>query len=292
MVSCQLKDIQHKTKFLENKNKIDDSLSKEKIKKSKVSIINNNKTLKYIIGNPYFISGVQYVPEENYTYNKVGFASFYDKNLHNKKTINNDYNKVTELLGRHKTLPIPSVVKVTNLENGLSLIIKIIDRHNDNSSLIQLSRKSAQLLKFYKNKIAKVRVQILSDPSKQLKVVTESMSNPEFNETMTNAPTQIVNISEIDTDLENVKKTYQEAPIELEYNEVANKNMYLKIYDFKSYEKAKQIFNELGLDYKFTTQNDQDSFTLIIGPLENKNANKLVLSFISKGYKNTEFFLE
>ena len=67
----------------------------------------------------------------------------------------NDINKVTELLGRHKTLPLPSIVKITNLENGLSLTIKIVDRHNDNASIIQVSRKVAQLLRFYKNKITK-----------------------------------------------------------------------------------------------------------------------------------------
>ena len=79
-------------------------------------------------------------------------ANFYGKELHNKKTINNDLNKVTELLGRHKTLPLPSIVKITNLDNGLYLTIKINDRHNDNSSLIQVSRKTAQLLRFYKIK--------------------------------------------------------------------------------------------------------------------------------------------
>ena len=92
--------------------------------------------------------------------------------MHKVKTINNDVNKVTELLGRHKTLPLPSIVKITNLENGFSLIIKINDRHEDNASIIQVSRKVAQLLRFYKNKNARVRVEILKDPSKQMKVVT------------------------------------------------------------------------------------------------------------------------
>ena len=64
-----------------------------------------------------------------------------EKNSHKVKTANNDLNKVTELLGRHKTLPLPSIVKITNLENGFSLIIRINDRHNDNSSIIQVSRK-------------------------------------------------------------------------------------------------------------------------------------------------------
>ena len=138
----------------------------------------------YFVGNPYFIQGVKYIPEENYYYKETGLASYYGKDLHNKVTVNNDKNKVTELLGRHKTLPIPSVVKVTNLENGLSLTIKIIDRFEDNSSIIQVSRKSAQLLRFYKNKIARVKVEILLDTSKQWKNVLLSMNEPDFDKTI------------------------------------------------------------------------------------------------------------
>ena len=169
-------------------NKIEKTklIIENKTKKEKK--INNNSPSKdkifYLIGDPYYIEGVKYIPKENYSYNEVGLATFYDKEFHNKKTANNDLNKVTELLGRHKTLPLPSIVRITNLENGLSLTIKIIDRHDDNGSIIQVSRKVAQLLRFYKNKITKVRVEILSDPSKQLKIVTQSMNSPEFNLTI------------------------------------------------------------------------------------------------------------
>ena len=141
--------IQEKTK--KNIEKSDDS-KKEEFSKNNIF---------YLIGDPYYIEGVKYTPKENYAYEEVGLATYYDKDLHNQKTLNNDLNKVTELLGRHKTLPLPSIVKITNLENGLSLTIKIIDRHDDNASIIQVSRKVAQLLRFYKNKIAKVKVDIL-----------------------------------------------------------------------------------------------------------------------------------
>ena len=57
----------------------------------------------YFIGEPYFIEGVNIHPKEDYNYNETGLASFYGANLHRKKTINNEYNKVTELLARHKT---------------------------------------------------------------------------------------------------------------------------------------------------------------------------------------------
>ncbi len=274
-------------------NEIFDEKKDKILQKRITQDLNKNNLIKYIVGDPYFIEGVEYIPAENYNYDKVGLATFYEKELHNTKTINNDFNKVTELLGRHKTLPLPSVVRVTNLDNGLSLIVKINDRHNDNSSLIQLSRKSAQLLKFYSNKITKVRVEILSDPSKQLKVVSESMSESSFNDTIKKAPSPDVSLNLINTDNNKIVSTkITESPIEIGFSSIANNNLILKIYGFKSYNEAKLIISKMETSYKFTVQNEGNSYSLLIGPLENVEANNLVLSFISKGYKNNEFILE
>ncbi len=102
----------------------------------------------YYIGEPYFIEGVKYIPEENYNYSEIGISTFYGKELHNIKTVNNDTNKVTELLGRHKTLPIPSMVKITNLDNGLSVNVKIIDRHNDTLQQLKFLEKQLSFLVF------------------------------------------------------------------------------------------------------------------------------------------------
>ena len=124
---------------------------------------------------------------------KLDWHHFMEKKLHNLKLLIMIINKVTELLGRHKTLPIPSMVKITNLENGLSINIKIIDRHNDNQQLIQVSRKVGQLLGFYKDKIATVKVDIISDASKQWKNVIV-LNEENFNDTISSAPTSIVSI--------------------------------------------------------------------------------------------------
>ena len=197
------------------------------------------------------------------------------------------------MLGRHKTLPVPSIVKVTNLDNGLSLTIKINDRHDDNSSLIQVSRKTAQLLRFYKDKIAKVRIEILSDPSKQMKIVTQSMNEINFNDTIDSAPTESVSISNIDsTNIESNKNEIIDEPIEIGFEELSHKDFLLKVYEFQSYNEAKSIFTEFNLKYKFVIQKEEEFYSLIVGPLNNDEANKLVLSFISKGYKKTEFILE
>ena len=284
--------------FTNTKNVIE-----EKTKKNVVELIqskNDNKQkdlskdkIFYLVGDTYYIEGVKYTPQEDYSYQQVGLATYYDKELHNKKTLNNDLNKVTELLGRHKTLPLPSIVKITNLENGLSLTVKIIDRHDNNASIIQVSRKVAQLLRFYKNKIAKVKVEILSDPSKQWKNVTMSINDVDFNSTVDSAPTETVSISNIDNDiLEESKQEVVELPIELGFEEVKNLELYLHINNFENYQEIQKLIKEIQLTEKYTSENNGTFYKLIIGPIQNETANKLVSTFISKGYKENEIIFE
>ena len=295
LLSCQLEN--NKTiakvekKIVNVEKKIIEVVSVNKLKEKKQ---NTNNAIFYLIGDPYFIEGVEYIPEENYSYVQSGLATFYDKELHNVKTANNDINKVTELLGRHKTLPLPSIVKITNLENGSSLIIKIIDRHDDNVSLIQVSRKVSQLLRFYKNKIARVKLEVLTDPSKQSKIVLESMNQADFNKTVDSAPTESVSISDLDevTVEKNISNSNIEQPIELMLEEVSNNDLFVKVYGFDSYKETKNIIDLLNIKFNITTQKEGDSYSVIIGPIENVDANKLVSSFISKGYKNTEIILK
>jgi rare lipoprotein A len=299
LAACQIDNIKSPIKNITTTNisKINEP-AKDEIKESKVQIINKQEisanVIKYVVEDSYFIDGVQHKPIENYEYKQIGLATYYGKELHNVKTVNNDFNKVTELLARHKTLPLPSIVKITNLENGLSIIVKINDRFKDNSSLIQVSRKSSQLLKFYKDEIARVRVEIVSDPSKQMKIVTQSMNEAGFNDTISSAPTELVSISNLDDEEENgIKKNkIVNEPISIGYEVISLKNLFLIISDFKSKEELNITMLELDNTYNFLFQKKADFFNAKIGPLSNKEANKLVLTFISKGYKNYEFILE
>ena len=252
-----------------------------------------NDIITYLIGDPYFIEGAKYTPQEDYFYNKTGLATFYGKELHKIKTVNNDLNKVTELLGRHKTLPLPSVVKVTNLENGLSVTVKIIDRHNDNTSIIQVSRKVAQLLRFYKNKITRVRVEILADPSKQWKRVALSMNELDFDETIEYAPTEEVSISNLE-DNTVIEETFSiaEKPIEIGSEPVQDTELFIKIFNFKSYQEIQNVLEDLNLTTNSTNERNESQYNLILGPIKNEEADKLVSSFIMKGYKKIEIILE
>lgn len=290
------------TKIENTKNIIEEkTLANINEKKEKQNnIIKNNKNdnkkhnqIFYLIGDPYFIQGVKYIPEENYSYTEVGLATFYDKELHNKITQNNDLNKVTELLGRHKTLPLPSIVKITNLENGLYITIKIVDRHEDNASIIQVSRKVAQLLRFYKNKIAKVKVEILPDPSKQWKNVINSINDSNFNATVESAPTEIVSISNIDEDnLSDISNEFIEQPIEIGSEEVEDVQLFLEVNNFKNYQEIENIIKDINLIENYRSINNGSLYKIIIGPIDNDNANKLVSTFITKGYKDNKLILE
>tara|TARA_Y100000590_G_C15560558_1_gene954584 strand:- start:167 stop:1084 length:918 start_codon:yes stop_codon:yes gene_type:complete len=254
----------------------------------------------YFIGDPYFIDDIQYIPEENYNYNKTGLASFYGSELHRKLTINKEFNKVTELLARHKTLPLPSVVKITNLENGLSLIVRVNDRGpNTNTRIIQVSRKVAQLLRFYKSKVARVRVELLSDPSKQVKVVTESMSDSDFDKTLDAVPTEDVKISDLDNNLDleapneeiSIQKPYEQ-PVELGFEEISKADLFIKIDGFSSYQEAKNVKDIISETYNFTTQKEKKGYSIIFGPLLNEDADNLFQILVSKGYKETEIIVE
>ena len=296
IISC--KEIQKKqinSKINDGIKKIEEIIEKKEINKKENNniITNNNDIIFYFIGDPYFIQGVEYVPKEDYNYSEIGLSTFYGKELHNVKTINNDYNKVTELLGRHKTLPIPSMVKLTNLDNGLSINIKIVDRHNDNTTLIQVSRKVAQLLGFYKDKIATVRVDILSDASKQWKNVSMSLNEPDFDKTLSSAPTDIVSISNIDNInlIEDEEDKDFSEPIKLNSEEVNDFELYLKVLNFENYDVIKKIVDNFNGDYNYTTEKNGFKYDIIIGPINKNEINNLVSYFISKGYKETKIII-
>lgn len=124
---------------------------------------------RYKVGKPYQIGGVWYYPKEDWTYDHTGIASWYGPNFHGKATANGEVFDQWAVTAAHKTLPMPSLVRVTNLENGRSLVVRINDRGPYKPGrIIDLSRRSAQLLDIESKGTAKVRVQVLTNESRAL----------------------------------------------------------------------------------------------------------------------------
>ena len=123
----------------------------------------------YKIGNPYQIDGVTYTPRVDYDYAETGIASWYGPQFHGNRTANGEPFDMNAITAAHRTLPLPSMVRVTNLENGRALNVRVNDRGPfSRGRIIDLSRRSAQLLGFDQKGTAMVRVEILPEESMAL----------------------------------------------------------------------------------------------------------------------------
>ena len=136
----------------------------------------------YKVGNPYKILGRWYYPKEDYSYSEVGIASWYGPDFHAKRTANGEKYNMHSLTAAHRTLPLPSIVKITNLENGRSLVVRVNDRGPyARNRIVDVSKKVAQLLGFLEKGTAKVRVEVLEKESKNLKAaLTGEALSPEI----------------------------------------------------------------------------------------------------------------
>jgi rare lipoprotein A len=123
----------------------------------------------YKIGRPYTVLGNTYYPREDKGYKEVGLASWYGDSFHRRKTANGDTFDMNSMTAAHKTLPMPSVVRVTNLENKKSVILIVNDRGPFvNNRIIDVSQKAAKKLGFLENGIAKVKIEFLERETEKL----------------------------------------------------------------------------------------------------------------------------
>jgi rare lipoprotein A len=121
------------------------------------------------VGKPYSTDGRTYVPQENYTLTETGIASWYGPGFDGKRTANGERFDKNELTGAHRTLQMPSLVRVTNLDNGRSLVIRINDRGPfKRGRILDVSQKAAELLGFRNIGTAKVKLQVLTQESMQI----------------------------------------------------------------------------------------------------------------------------
>ncbi len=113
----------------------------------------------YKVGQPYQIENVWYYPREQPDYDETGIASWYGPTFYGKKTANGEIYTGDMLTAAHKTLPMPVNVRVTNLDNGKSLVVRVNDRGPfSRGRIIDLSKRAAELLDIIQSGTARVRV--------------------------------------------------------------------------------------------------------------------------------------
>ncbi|MDD2840344.1 MAG: septal ring lytic transglycosylase RlpA family protein [Rickettsiales bacterium] len=151
---------------LEKRNQEENDLDSVKTKKP---IKNGRYTGVYKVGNPYTVLGQTYYPREQSNYKEIGMASWYGGEFNNKKTANGEIYNMNDYTAAHTTLPLPCIVKVTNLENGKSTKVRVNDRGPFvKNRIIDVSKKVAKKLDFHNQGTTKVKVEYLEKDSKEL----------------------------------------------------------------------------------------------------------------------------
>ncbi|MCB1558922.1 MAG: septal ring lytic transglycosylase RlpA family protein [Alphaproteobacteria bacterium] len=127
------------------------------------------------VGKPYTIAGRTYYPKETYNYVETGISSWYGPGFHGKKTASGETYSQYEMTAAHRTLQMPSLVRVTNLSNGKSVVVRVNDRGPfAKGRIIDVSERAAALLDMKRAGTAKVRLELLADESRALAMAAKN----------------------------------------------------------------------------------------------------------------------
>ena len=206
----------------------------------------------YKVGKPYQIEGKTFYPKESFDYLESGVASWYGPNFHGKKTANGEIFNMNLLTAAHKTLQLPSLVKVTNIENNRSLILRVNDRGPFvKNRIIDVSKKAALILGFQKNGTANVIVEYYG----KAKIYDNNG--------------KIIKHKNI-TSKEKYKKSF-----------------YIRIGLFSKITNVEKIKSQLKNFGSVELNKNQSGYIVLLGPFENKSYTERVLSNLKeKGFKD------
>lgn len=261
----------------------------------------------YYIGEPYRIKGVLYTPAEDMSYSEKGFATWYTRPSQNRLTTNGEVFDDDKMTAAHKTLPLPSLVRITNLENGNTAIVRVNDRGPAvNNRLIDVSRRAAEALEFPETGTTLVRVDILPEQSRQLKSqlkefvetgtpvveMTESVSpdSPIYQPTDMASETiytgTAVNVDTLPPVVpaenavsETVQKTNtsENVPVPQPIMEISRGNWYIQAGAFGQAENARRAVQTLDTLGTISTRHTNNMTVVLMGPFETREKAKDVL---------------
>jgi rare lipoprotein A len=242
----------------------------------------------YKVGSPYEIQGTWYYPKEQPDYDETGIASWYGPTFYGHRTANGEIYNAGDLTAAHRTLPMPVNVRVTNLDNGKSIVLRVNDRGPyAKGRIIDVSERAAELLGFKGAGTARVRVTYLAHAAR-----------PDGSPQPTETPPQIaqavpaVPVPKVETEkLAAVPDAPVAPPVQVaslpkpapdpaappaaatgQVTQVpvpATTHLYVQVGAFSSYENAMRLRNELDEELRIstTTHNGQTLYRVRTGPL-------------------------
>ena len=257
----------------------------------------------YKVGQPYEVQGVRYYPQEDPDYNKTGIASWYGEPFHGRRTANGEIYDMNDLTAAHKTLPMPVYVRVTNLENGRALVLRVNDRGPFvNGRIIDISRRGAQLLGFDRQGTAKVRVEVVAPPRDQNRVLARSKITDEERQAVKAVPQGEGSVEELPppagveaSPVQQAQNTASAGPVSpsegVKQTVVSgNPNVFIQAGAFRLYENALKLRAQLNgvgpTEITSVRVDGQEFFRVRIGPMDSVEiADQTLDGMIDSGYK-------
>ncbi|MDC0093970.1 septal ring lytic transglycosylase RlpA family protein [Alphaproteobacteria bacterium] len=251
------------------------------------------------IGNKYKIRGKYYFPNKDLYYNETGIASWYGPKFHGKITANGEIYDQNAFTAAHRTLPLPSAVKVTNLQNNISVVLRINDRGPFvNDRIIDLSSKAADILDLKKNGTGLVRVTIMKNESEILENLAKRGYFPEIKDLpktdfpKVNVP-KVTNVKVIGS---KKKKSYNKINYDLK-NLNNDFKIFIKLASFNSFKSAKLMKEKLSyvenVNIYKTKVSNKVIYQVKAGPFLNvKKVDKLHSLLLERGMQGAKIVIE
>lgn len=258
----------------------------------------------YKVGAPYKVNGVRYVPREDPAYDRTGIASWYGRKFHGRKTANGERFDMHAVSAAHPTLPLPSFVRVTNLDNGRSIVVRINDRGPfARGRIIDMSHKGAQLLGFARQGTARVRVSAVgSTPPRPMQVAYVPRPKPGPQPVVQSAPTASVTETTLAPPAVEPQTSAGQAepyvpPQTVEYRPVATTNLYVQAGAFSERVNAERLrgaLSPLGRVWVHTTLVKGELYHRVrLGPLPSVDeADRLLDAVLARGHRQARILVD
>jgi rare lipoprotein A len=265
----------------------------------------------YKVGNPYQIDNVWYYPHEQPDYDETGIASWYGPTFYGKSTANGEVYDGGQLTAAHRTLPMPVNVRVTNLDNGKSIIVRVNDRGPyARGRIIDLSRRAAELLDVVQTGTAKVRVTYLRRADMEGGGPPPSITPPEIASALPAVPSAKIDTSTLNAvpgapmappvkQSQSVLPTpVAPPPVQVAVNQPSEQvvqepvstatHLYVQAGAFSKLDNAKVLLSKLGGDLRISPiqRNGQTLYRVRTGPLNSIEDADAALSRITGAGSN------
>jgi rare lipoprotein A len=259
----------------------------------------------YKVGNPYKVRGRWYHPKEDPYYDRTGVASWYGPNFHGQPTANGETFDMNGFSAAHTTLPMPSYVKVTNLDNGRSLVLRVNDRGPfvDNR-IIDLSRRAAQELGFAQRGTARVRVKAVREPVGERFVLARATTSRAERDLVIAAPAAAVRSEQLAprSRPKPVNRPTLVASRAREFTPVSAEparpdQLYVQAGAFSDLVNARQLQGELrglgAIDLAMVTLGGAQYYRVRVGPLMSmEQAGRILTTIVNRGHPDARIVVD